>query len=430
MEPLSQPTKDVYQQASARYTALGLLTIAYVFNFIDRQILTILQESIKAELVLSDTQLGLLTGFAFALFYVVMGLPIARWADRGNRQSIIALSIAVWSGFTALSGSVQNFWQLLMVRIGVGVGEAGCSPPAHSMLSDIFPRSERATALSVYNTGISVGVLFGFLVGGWINEFFGWRAAFLAVGLPGLLLALVVKVWLKEPIRNRLEPLKDQKVEEPPALTEVLAVLWRAKTFRCLMLSSTLFAFAGYGLLNWLPSFYIRVHSMSTGALGTWFSLIIGIGGAVGTIGCGVLCDRLGKQDARWYCWVTAIFMACAVPCVAALLLVADTTVSLLLFIIPGVVLAAYPAPLIAVTHGLVNNRMRAFSSAVVYLILNLLGLGIGPVAIGALSDGLSAQYGADGLRYAMVSMLPICYVLGVIFALLAARYIREDLRA
>ena len=194
---MSDNTQQIpYTSMSARYYALGLLTVVYTFNFIDRQLLSILQESIKADLLLSDQQLGLLTGFAFALFYVTAGIPIARWADRANRRNIVALAIGTWSFMTAVSGFVQNYVQLLLARIGVGVGEAGGSPPSHSIISDIFPPERRASALAFYSMGVNFGILFGFLVGGWLNEFFDWRTAFLVVGVPGILIALLVRYTL------------------------------------------------------------------------------------------------------------------------------------------------------------------------------------------------------------------------------------------
>ena len=274
---------DLFNRKSYRNYALFILMSAYVFNFIDRQILSILQEPIKSELNLSDTQLGLLTGFAFAMFYVVMGLPVARWADHGIRRNIIALSVTVWSFFTAISGLVTSYTQLLLVRIGVGVGEAGCSPPSHSLISDIFPRQERATAIGIYTVGVNIGILLGFLIGGWINEFFGWRAAFFAVGLPGVLLALIIRFTLKEPRRGRVDHRPTSDTETVPSLGEVFRLLWGLRTFRHMALAAGLIAFAGYALLNWLPSFFIRVHGLSTGTVGTWFAMILGVGGGLAT---------------------------------------------------------------------------------------------------------------------------------------------------
>ncbi|MEM7019279.1 MAG: MFS transporter, partial [Pseudomonadota bacterium] len=208
-----------------RYYALVVLTIVYTFNFIDRQLLAILQESIKADLDLMDWQLGLLTGFAFALFYVTAGIPIARWADRSNRRNIIALAIGLWSLMTAISGFVQNYTQLLLARIGVGVGEAGGSPPAHSIISDIFPPEKRASALAFYSMGVNFGILFGFLAGGWLNEFFGWRVAFMVVGLPGILIALIVLFTLREPIRGLSEN-RQAQADDNESFVDVLKLLW------------------------------------------------------------------------------------------------------------------------------------------------------------------------------------------------------------
>jgi MFS family permease len=206
--PKEIPTASIenpYASSSSRSYALGLLTLVYSFNFIDRQLLSILQESIKLDLSLSDGQLGLLTGFAFALFYVTAGIPIARWADRSNRRNIVAMSISLWSFMTAISGLAQNYVQLLSARVGVGIGEAGGSPPSHSIVSDIYPKEKRATALSFYSTGVNIGVLFGFLLGGWLNEFFGWRVAFFVVGVPGIFIGVLVRLTLREPIRGLME---------------------------------------------------------------------------------------------------------------------------------------------------------------------------------------------------------------------------------
>ncbi|MDB9948865.1 MFS transporter, partial [Porticoccaceae bacterium] len=217
----SESTATPLSNGYRRYV-LVLLTLVYALNFIDRQILVILQESIKVDMDLSDSQLGLLTGFAFAIFYVSVGIPIARWADVGNRRNIVSLAIAVWSGMTALSGFTQNFWQLLMARIGVGVGEAGGSPPSHSMISDYYPVEQRGSALSFYSTGVYLGILFGFLIGGWINSEFGWRTAFFVVGVPGFLVALLVRFTIREPVRGGLE---GRALEAPATFGETLRTL-------------------------------------------------------------------------------------------------------------------------------------------------------------------------------------------------------------
>ncbi|AKH68244.1 sugar phosphate permease [Spongiibacter sp. IMCC21906] len=420
---------DPYDSKKYQYFSLCLLMTAYVFNFIDRQILSILQEPIKEELLLSDTQLGLLTGFAFAVFYVVMGLPIARWADRGNRRNIVSLAVGIWSLFTALSGLVTGFFQLLLVRIGVGVGEAGCSPPSHSIISDIFSRYERATAIGLYTVGVNIGVLLGFLAGGWLNEFFGWRVAFFAVGIPGVILAICIRVFLHEPKRGRTEPETMQETGAPaPSLGFVFNKLWRLKTFRHMGAAAAFIAFAGYGLLNWLPSFFIRVHDLSTATVGTWFALILGVGGGLGTWFVGYFSDRFGRRDERWYLWITAISIAVYLPFLIGIFLVDNPTLGLMCYIIPGIFLTTYLPPIIAVTHNLVPNRMRALSSAIVYLILNLIGLGLGPLSIGFISDLLTPSLGNDGLRYAMLITIPIAAIMGIVHLLLAAKSIRKDI--
>src|SRR5579864_8202605 len=238
---------------------LGMLTMVYVFNFIDRQVLVILQESIKKELHLSDTQLGLLSGFTFAIFYVTLGIPIARLADKGNRRNVVTISLAIWSMMTTFSGLAGNFLQLLLARIGVGVGEAGGSPPAHAMISDYFPPEKRSTALSVYSTGIYFGVLIGFLMGGYLNQHLGWRTAFFVLGIPGILFSLLFYVTVKEPRRGATD-VGEPLAKETFSLVQVLQLLYSKKTFVYLALATGLHAFCIYGLFNWEPSFLARLH--------------------------------------------------------------------------------------------------------------------------------------------------------------------------
>jgi len=295
---MTDQTTNPYATPSARYYAVGLLTLVYTFNFIDRQLLAILQESVKADLLLEDWQLGLLTGFAFAVFYVTAGIPIARWADNSNRRNIVALAVGTWSFMTAISGLAQNYTQLMLARIGVGVGEAGGSPPAHSMISDMFPPENRATALSFYSMGVSFGILFGFLFGGWLNEIFNWRVAFFIVGAPGLLVALAVRFTLHEPIRGLAD---NRTVSESVPITQVLELLWSRLSFRHMAFGAALNAFAGYSISNWSASFFIRSHEMSTGELGTWLGLSQGLGGAIGVFFGGYFAEKLARNDVRWY---------------------------------------------------------------------------------------------------------------------------------
>jgi len=425
---LNSGLANPYATTKAKYYALSLLTVVYSFNFIDRQLLAILQESIKSDLGLSDSQLGLLTGFAFAVFYVTAGIPIARWADRSNRRNIVALSLLVWSGMTAISGLAQNYSQLLLARVGVGVGEAGGSPPSHSIISDIFPPHRRATALGFYSTGVNVGILFGFLLGGWLNEFFGWRVAFLVVGGPGILLALLVRTTIAEPIRGLAE--NKQVSEITVSFRQVLALLWSRRSFRHLALGAALNAFAGYSISNWMASYMIRSHGMSTGELGTWLALILGLGGAIGVFAGGFLADRLAIRDKRWYMWLPALTGLVALPFMVGVYLVGSPYAALTLAVIPGLLSNVYLGNAIATTHALVGMRMRAMSSAVFFFILNIIGLGAGPWTVGAMSDYLAPQYGMESLRYAMLYVIPVVSLWSVCHFFLASKTLREDLVA
>jgi predicted MFS family arabinose efflux permease len=420
--------RNPYASKKARYYALALLTVGYSFNFIDRQLLAILQEAIKVDLVLSDSQLGLLTGFAFAVFYVTAGIPIARWADHSNRRNIISLAIFIWSFMTAISGLAQNYTQLLLARIGVGVGEAGGSPPSHSIISDIFPAEKRASAIGFYSMGVSIGIMFGFLFGGWLNEFFGWRLTFMVVGVPGIILAIIIRKTLAEPIRGSLE----KRVVPTGAVPfgQVLAVLWSRSSFRHMAMGAALNAFAGYSMVSWGASFMIRSHHMTTGELGTWLALIIGLGGAIGVFSGGLLADRLGSRDKRWYVWLPAIVGVLSVPFIAAIYMVDGAYFALSMMIIPSLFSNVYLGNIIATTHSLVGVRMRAMSSALLFFILNIVGLGAGPWSVGFLSDYLQPALGSESLRHAMLYLLPAVMFWSACHFFLASRTLRADLQA
>ncbi len=420
--------QNPYTSARARYYALGLLTVVYTFNFVDRQLLSILQESIKADLLLSDQQLGLLTGFAFALFYTLAGIPIARYADRNNRRNVVAIAIALWSFMTAISGLVQNYLQLLLARIGVGVGEAGGSPPAHSMISDIFPPERRASALAFYSMGINFGILFGFLAGGWLNEFFDWRVAFFVVGAPGIVVALFVRYTLREPIRGLMEDRQDVATDTP--FPEVLKLLWSRLSFRHLAIGGALNAFAGYSSSNWTASFMIRSHDMSTGELGTWLALIMGVGGAIGVFWGSYIAERLAKFDVRWYMWMPTITGMICVPFMIATYVVEGAYTALIVSIVPGILFNVYLGNSLAMTHALVGLRMRAVASAILFFLINLIGMGLGPWGVGLLSDMLSAELGNESLRYAMLYLLPAAMGWSAVHFLLASRTLQKDLEA
>jgi len=415
----------LYENKSYGYFVLGVLTTVYSFNFIDRQLLVILQESIKAEMGLSDTQLGLLSGFSFAIFYVSFGIPLAKLADSWIRRDVIVISLTIWSSMTAVSGFAQNFIHLLLARIGVAIGEAGGSPPAHAMVSDIFNQQQRATALAIYSTGINIGILFGFLLGGWINEFYGWRTAFLVVGLPGIALAIFLKLAVAEPTRGMAE----EKVDEgsAPKLNETLKLLWSRKSFRHLSIACGIHAFVSYGAGNFIPSLFLRLHDIETGELGTWLALS-SVAGGIGTFMGGYLSDRLGKQDPRWYQWVPAITTLIYLPFTLFIYLTDQTYLALMTTFITGMLFNAYLAPNLAITHSLVGLRMRAMSSAILFFILNFIGLGFGPMVIGFVSDMINPTYGIESIRYALLIVIPISTIWSATHYFIAARHIRSDL--
>ena len=413
---------DIYR---ARHYALGILVVVYTFNFIDRQILSILLQPVKDDLGLSDTAMGMLTGFAFAAFYATLGIPIARFADRSNRRNLVAWALGIWSIMTALSGLAQNFWHLLAARIGVGIGEAGCSPPAHSMIADYYPADQRATALGIYSLGIPFGIMFGLFAGGWINEFFGWRAAFFIVGLPGILLALIVRFSLREPPRGMAEGRADSA--DQPSVGETLRYLWAKKSFRHMSFASALAAFVGYGFITWAPSFLTRSFGMGTGEIGTWFGLILGIPGGIGIALGGYLADRFGAHDPKWFLWTTAVALIICVPLNIVVFISTNSTTALLAMILPVLLGNFYQATTFSQTQGISALRMRAVAAGILFFILNIIGLGLGPQLVGILSDVLNPEYGDESLRYALL-ICSLVYLWAAVHYFIAGRHLSGDL--
>jgi len=409
---------------------LLVLTGVYTFNFIDRQILVILQESIKKDLGLTDTHLGMLTGLTFALFYATLGIPIARYADRSNRRNIVGISLIIWSLMTAVSGLVNNFVQLLIARIGVGIGEAGGSPPSHSIVSDYYPPHKRASALAIYSTGIYVGILFGYMIGGWIDENYGWRMAFFALGLPGVLYAMIVFLTVKEPRRG----MSDKRLNNDDAIPvrrskdflEVLTLLLKKKTFVFISLAAGFNAFVTYGIGNFFAPFLARIHHMETASIGIALGLVVGVGGITGTYAGGYFADRLGKRDIRWYLYVPILAGLVVVPFSITSFLHGDLTLVLACNAVATFLTAVYMGPSLAVIHNLVDAHTRALASAVFFLILNLVGMGLGPLSIGYISDLLSTDYGVESLRYAfMFSFIP--GTISIILFYLASRTYKHE---
>ena len=428
--PSTPDPESPFSKAYSRY-ALGLLVVVYVFNFIDRSILSILLQSIKEEFQVSDTYLGFLSGIAFAALYTIIGIPIARWSDRGRRSSIIALAILVWSGMTAATGLAQSFTHLVLARIGVGIGEAGCSPPAHSLISDFFPPSRRATALAIYSLGIPIGGGIGYLAGGWLNQYFDWRMAFIVVGLPGVLLAVIVRLTLKEPKRGHFDaPTPETETAPERSVQQVLQFMNGLKSFRHMALAASLHAFYGYGAGAFLATFFIRSHQMTAGEVGTWFAAIACTAGVAGTFLGGYLADRLGRRDRRWYMWVPALATLISIPFTFFLYLASDPYVALALYFPGSIMGGMYLGPTFAMTQTLVPSAMRATAAAILLFAINMIGLGLGPQGVGILSDLLAPTLGIESLRYALLTIVVAFALWSVIHYLFAAKSLRADLDA
>lgn len=396
----------------------------------DRQILTILAEAIRKDLGLSDTELGFLGGFAFAALYTVAGIPIARWADRGSRRSIIALGLFVWSAMTALTGLARSFLQLAAARVGVGIGEAACSPPAHSLLSDYFPPERRGTAFAIYALGIPIGSAVGSFAGGWIKELFDWRAAFFVVGVPGVLLAAVVRLTLREPVRGLSEAASARPTSEPESLGEVTRFMLPLRSFRHMSLAAALHAFYGYGAAFFLPVFLIRVHHFHEGELGGYLALIALFGGGLGTYLGGFLADRLARRDQRFYMWVPGCATAVGLPFAAGLYLWPGAY-GALAFAVPSALFGTmYLGPTFAMAQGLARPHMRALVSAILLFVINLIGLGLGPQVVGLVSDALAPRLGVESVRYALLWVVLAGAAWSTLHYTLAARTLRQDLEA
>lgn len=411
---------------SYRNYALFLLLLIYTSNFMDRQILNILIEPIKADLGASDTMMGFLAGTVFAIFYATLGLPIAMAADRMSRKKIIVAATTIWSGMTVLCGFAGNFWQLALARIGVGVGEAGGSPPSHSMIADMFPQEKRSTALSIFALGVPIGILLGFMIGGRINDALGWQWAFIIVGAPGILIAALAAWTLREPPRGHSDFHIDDD-GEVPSLKEVWSHIRSQRSLIHIIAGCTLAAFVGYSGVVWGGAFLVRSHGMTVSQAGTALSLIIGLSGMVGTFTGGYLSDRMGKTDIAWKIKVVGLIILVMFP-FALLAYVSDSTFwALFFFVFVSFAGTVYLGPAFAMTQSLVPLRMRALASAILLFILNLLGLGGGPQITGILGDLYLDRFGADNMRYALLTISVVMIWAGWHFYR-AGKFLEDDL--
>ena len=385
---------------------LWLLLIVYIFNFIDRQIVNILAEPIARDLNLSDTQIGLMTGIAFALLYTVLGLPIARYSDRPttNRIRLIAISLTIWSAMTALCGMAQNFVQLLLARVGVGVGEAGCTPAAHSLIADIVPKERRASALAFYALGIPIGSLLGLLIGGQLYDLLGWREAFMIVGLPGVLLAGVLMLVLRDPRAGATMIAARQTATAPRVLSnrEALTAILSSRAFVLLLAAGSAASFLSYGKATWTTIYFQRTHGLTPGEVGFWFGIWGGAAGIAGTWLGGWLADRFGRENRRHVLTAPAIGMTIAAPLAFSAYLATDWRVALALLMLPTLLNSLYYGPTYSSVQGLVRPEARALASAALLFGQNLIGLGLGPLFFGILSDAIKPMAGEDSVRYVL----------------------------
>jgi MFS family permease len=404
-----------------RYLLIVLLVI-YAFNFVDRFALGLVLDSIKVDLRLSDSQLGFLSGIAFALFYSIMGLPIARWADRGNRVTIIALTATLWSVMVALCGMATSFLQLMLIRIGVGIGEAGCVPPAHSLIADYYPRAERPRASALYQQGTNVGLIIAYFVAGWLNQFYGWRVMFVLVGLPGFVLAALALLSIKEP-RLTKPPVKIVSDAPPgslcadgmvpavsrhPSTKEVFLTLWANATFRHVLYGFSLWYFFGYGITQWQPAFFVRSFGLRTGELGTWFAVAFGVCGFVGMYWGGVMASRYAPNNECLQLKAMAVINLAFNGIIWSFIYLShDYRVALALMGLGTLGATLIYGPLFATIQTLVPAPMRAMSIAIVLLCANLIGMGLGPLVVGIISDALQPHFGQESLRYALLALCP-----------------------
>jgi MFS family permease len=416
----------------SHYT-LFLLLLVYTMSFVDRQILGILMEPIKREFQVSDTAMGLLSGLTFALFYSSLAIPFSRYADRANRRNFVSYCCAAWSAMTALCGMAGGYWTLAMARVGVAVGEAGGTAPSLSMVADHYPPERRGRAMGVFMLGPQLGILFGLTLGGWIAHHYGWRAAFIWMGIPGILLAVFLRFSGIEPLRGRWESSNSNNPQEP--IGQVFRDLLASKSFMRISLAGLMMGFAGYGIGIWTPAFLVRTHEMTLQGAGAVMGLLGGTMAAIGALLSGWLCDTLAKRDERWRLGVPALGCLLSLPTGLAFYMMPAGEVFMLgdfaipkavgFYMLFGVTAVWWTAPVFAVLSELIAAHRRATAMAIFNLGLTMVGAGLGPLVIGLISDALMPAFGNDALRWALAGSTVGCYVIGMLAFLMAIRSYR-----
>jgi MFS family permease len=409
---------------ASRYYVLVLLTLIYGLNFLDRTIFNVLIEPIKREFQLSDTAMGLLAGFGFVLFYSLLGMPVARFADRANRRNIVAVAFAFWSAMTALCGMAQSITVLTLARIGVGIGESAGTPASQSIVADHFNKDERPRALGIFAIGTYLGVFLGYFVGGWVNQYYGWRAAFLVAGLPGILLAILFRLTVQEPRRGAADG-----VISPPseALGPTFSFLFSQKTFVIVLIGFCLTSYLNYATAAWIPPFLARVHHLTSAQVGTYAGTFKGLFGIAGTLLGGFFVARISRDDDRWKLWAPAIMSGLAGPVFAFCMLTPSFGTMIAMLGLTSLLVGFHLGPIFAIAQTVAKPSMRALAAATVLLTATCFGQGVGPLVVGALNDSWKSQYGVDAVRYSMLSC-SIATILGALLFIWAARSIRADI--
>lgn len=421
-------TEAIARQPARRYLVLGLLTIIYALNFLDRTIFNVLIEPIKKEFALSDTAMGLLAGFGFVLFYSLMGIPIARVADRLNRRNIVAIALAFWSAMTFFCGMAQSVTTLALARIGVGIGESAGTPASQSMVADLFGKNERPRALGVYAIGTYLGVFLGYFIGGYVNQHYGWRMAFFSAGLPGIVLAAVLWLTVSEPRRGgaRQDGLAETFTPEP--LGPTLAFLASQKSFVIVLIGFCLTTYTNYATSAWIPPFLARVHHLSSAEIGTYAGTFKGLCGMAGTLVGGLVVAQISQRDDRWKLWAPAIMSGLAGPVFAVCMLTSSFPVMVAALALTSFLVGFHLGPIFAIAQTVARPSMRALASAIVLLTATCFGQGVGPLAVGMINDALKGSYGADAVRYSLLSAA-LTTMLGALLFAFAARSIRGDIK-
>lgn len=417
-----------YGERSSRYVwyVIALLSVVNVFNYMDRMALSVLLPAIKSDLQLSDSQLGLLVGFAFSMLYAVCGIPIARWADHGVRRSIIAIALATWSAMTAISGAAQSFAHLFAARVGVGIGEAGCLSPSQSLLCDYVEFERRSAIFSLHTLGLMLGLMLGMTFAGWLGATIGWRWAFVVLGLPGIAVAIIVQLTLREPQRGVLD--KPMQRDAGQSLGSAIRFMWGCRTYRLFLCYGAANGLLQYGLNQWWPSFYARIFELSLQHVGVYLGFALGIGSMAGLLLGGFVANRASRRDARCPLLIGAGAMLLSLPSVLASLFVSSVELSIVLVALSGMLWYVATGPVAAALFSVVPSQMRATAGSINILFTSVLGFGFGPFLTGLLSDALTPMYGEEALRYAMLA--PVCALPFAVGALCAATTsLRRDLQ-